>query len=1842
MKNATSEFKKAQTPLQVIINLFKSIGSVFTAGVLLIGTGIVTLLTKVKNFFTKIFNYFKELKEKSNNIGDFFKNLITDIFEWFGNLGEKIKEIFISIGEKIAEFFAQFGIDADKVKEVFTTITTKIGDFIKNLDVGKVTAILTAAALLSLVGAFIKLSDSFSTMATSIRSVFTGINKIISKQFYRSSVITDLAKSFAILAASLALLTQVNQAKLTHVAKIMGTLMIAFTGCAAVLKALDLAFAKINFGAKVPVVSGSILALAGAMAILSGAMFALSKIEITGGFKEWADKLGIMFVLIAELAAAAIVISKFTPRISLGAVLILALALSMKMLVSAIKELSDFSVDHMKGMLGAYSVLFIGLAAIIAAAGQLKLTSAASLLLVCLAIKQVWPELIEVAKLVKDADFGPIASAADNVLNSIKNFYHHLIDAFGEIWGNIAALGVVCAGIGAIVATGFLMKALGGLGTFVASIGVAFVGVGASMFLIAKAMETMAEVSKSMTPEEFAAIKNAMLELIGLVGVILMAMQVVQVLANVFGKKKLKWIDNIQVNFVALGVAFVGIGGAMILIAGAAKIMSSIPQENIVKIGKIMSAMLVALGVAAAGSSLIQKGGPIITAMIGIVTAMAVLVAEAAILSIMFNGKNDAKLMQAFAGLGVILAALSGALAFINKFGNGIKVTSIITLTILVGAMVGLGIALMQLKDISWESVLPSLTFIGALFAEMIAAFAIISVFSKNLTKLRTVLIGGVLLECIIAMGAIGAALYFLSDIPFEKMIGPTAMMSALFAELIIAFGVLATLSDSLTKQKTWLAGGLFLACVAGLAVVGGTLFLVSQVPWDQMLGPFLMLNATMWSLVGVFAVIGKLEKDLTKQKTLLAGGLFIVCVGALVAVGAALVQVSQVPWDQMLGPFLMLNATMWSLVGVLAVLKLVTEALDPIQAALIGGLLVAGAASLLLISMALAGLAKVNQADLQSACDVLLKVMAVLGIVAAVLSVIGGLFGGAVGIAAVAGILIAIGAAIAAMGLGMLAAAAGVKLFAAAMEQLQNVKFDNIIKGLKGLCEVGSALGWAAPLIIAGSVALAALTVALAAFGIVAALFAPAIDKMIAATDKMKSKFKASFDGIKKDVEQFKSDLLKAFKDSAFGKLISKACEKLGNLIGGKKGKHGGGGGIIGGISESMKWASPPGVILDLLADVADALGNDGEVLRAAKETGIGWGEALGIAFGTSSMDMVGGIMNKILALFGKFQVLANAYDTDSADIKKRGRNKMDDLLGIDSTKAMKSRFSGGFGLDNLDNLGDMLKDVGLDVSDFTLDVEGLASALGIDGLTGAANGATSAIEGTGGAAGKSSKSVKDFTEGIVDTIANSMDMFSEFSMKTDLTAEQLLSNMQSNLTGITQWSVNLASLAERGIDQALYQKLAEMGPSAYETVNAFCMMTDEQLTSANNMWQQSMKLPAAAGAVIGAGFAVAGDDAVKGFTNALGQTKPASLQALELAKAALTALMGPEGLDEHSPSRKTFTAGENVVLGLRNGIQQMTPEAERGMETLTTAILNKLTMTLTPLKFSEQGKSVIEALRNGMTAQEEIVTTDVRLLCEAILEVVKNVLSYDNGYDIGKNFMEGLEKGVEDYKDGPLEKARGIAEEIINTIKSAFEEHSPSKVAQRIGEGVDTGLATGLVNGTKEIASATSKAVTAAKNGTRAMINTIQSEAGVNSPSKETMWIGQMLDEGLAIGIEKGAGSIISAARMVTDSSIAPMYDATSQISEVLSSGLDFNPIITPMLDLSYIKAQIEDLNNILNTSPISVSGEVQNGGISSESGAAQINFTQNNYSPKALSRYEIYRQTKNQIAQLKGAMG
>ena len=105
--------------------------------------------------------------------------------------------------------------------------------------------------------------------------------------------------------------------------------------------------------------------------------------------------------------------------------------------------------------------------------------------------------------------------------------------------------------------------------------------------------------------------------------------------------------------------------------------------------------------------------------------------------------------------------------------------------------------------------------------------------------------------------------------------------------------------------------------------------------------------------------------------------------------------------------------------------------------------------------------------------------------------------------------------------------------------------------------------------------------------------------------------------------------------------------------------------------------------------------------------------------------------------------------------------------------------------------------------------------------------------------------------------------------------------------------------------------------------------------------------------------------------------------------------------------------------------------------------------------------------------------------------------------------------------------------------------------------------------------------------------------------------------------------------------------MSKAISKISDVINGNIDTQPIIRPVLDLSDVETGTSKLNALFSRNrAMSISAnmngtageEIQNGGNISGTGNT-FTFTQYNYSPKALSRIEIYRQTKNQLSMMKG---
>jgi hypothetical protein len=110
------------------------------------------------------------------------------------------------------------------------------------------------------------------------------------------------------------------------------------------------------------------------------------------------------------------------------------------------------------------------------------------------------------------------------------------------------------------------------------------------------------------------------------------------------------------------------------------------------------------------------------------------------------------------------------------------------------------------------------------------------------------------------------------------------------------------------------------------------------------------------------------------------------------------------------------------------------------------------------------------------------------------------------------------------------------------------------------------------------------------------------------------------------------------------------------------------------------------------------------------------------------------------------------------------------------------------------------------------------------------------------------------------------------------------------------------------------------------------------------------------------------------------------------------------------------------------------------------------------------------------------------------------------------------------------------------------------------------------------------------------------------------------------------------------------------TDALASVVNDNMDASPVITPVLDISQLKKDVQGVGDLSNVIPITAATSYgQASATSQEVSATQqaaleaaataqpsVSFEQNNYSPEALNDVEIYRKTRNQIGQLKSALG
>ena len=276
----------------------------------------------------------------------------------------------------------------------------------------------------------------------------------------------------------------------------------------------------------------------------------------------------------------------------------------------------------------------------------------------------------------------------------------------------------------------------------------------------------------------------------------------------------------------------------------------------------------------------------------------------------------------------------------------------------------------------------------------------------------------------------------------------------------------------------------------------------------------------------------------------------------------------------------------------------------------------------------------------------------------------------------------------------------------------------------------------------------------------------------------------------------------------------------------------------------------------------------------------------------------------------------------------------------------------------------------------------------------------------------------------------------------------------------------------------------------------------------------------------------------------------------------------------------------GQTMMTNFISGIRTGDASARSAFVTIVsgclTAIRNKF------YEFNTVGQTTMTNLIAGIRTKNQLAKDAFVQIINSCLTAIRN--KYTDFYNAGKYLVEGFAKGIDEYTWYAEARARAMARAAARAAEAELDINSPSKVGYRIGGFFGMGFVNSLIDYTDKSYDAGASVAKSAKDGLR---------------------------------------------------------NAVSKIGDFIENGIDSQPTIRPLLDLSDVTEGAGRLSALLSRNQamkISAGMErdgasvVQNGGTTPASGN-NYNFTQNNYSPKALSRIDIYRQTKNQFSALKG---
>lgn len=1191
--------------------------------------------------------------------------------------------------------------------------------------------------------------------------------------------------------------------------------------------------------------------------------------------------------------------------------------------------------------------------------------------------------------------------------------------------------------------------------------------------------------------------------------------------------------------------------------------------------------------------------------------AIAIALLTASVVALSFVDSN--KLKASITAMGFMFAELLGAMSIMEKIGKGagfFKLHAIgIALILLAGAIDLLVISVLALSRLSWKELLKGLGGVGVLLGAIAAASIPLSANAGGMIRA-----GLGIIAIAVAMKILASAVADFGALSLSEL-------SKGLAGVAVGLGVIVAAMKFMPKSLVVTGTGLIVVAT-GLKILADAVSKFGGMDW-------LTIGKGMTGIGGSLVVIAAAMRLMPRNTVIIASGLLLVAM-SLKKIADAVAEMGGLSIREIAKGLITLAGAL----GILAAgLHLMTGTLAGSAA------LALAAGGLALFIPPLIALGKQSWKEIIKSLVTLGAALGILGVAGLLLApTIPALLGLGAALTLIGAGLALAGVGIALIGTGLSAIAitgpAAVSVLIAALIQLIEAVPKMVKSAVQALLAIVQGLAAAAPQFVDAMVK----------------ILNSVLDVIIKSSPKMIEAFNALI-GVILQVLQANS-----------GKIIAAGFKLLMDLLQGIKDN----------ISQLVKMGAD--IVVKFLEGLAS---NIGRIVTA--------GANLLVAF----LKGIGDNLAKVVtAVFGIITKFITAVGTNLGGLAAAGLQVLTKFLsGIGTNLINVATAAGDVILRFIKGTGKFVNDVVRAGTDVLIKfISGLAKDV-VDIAIATGQAIVNILKGLHKAVDIYAKPIRD--EGWRLGVAILDGMTGGAISKSQHFYDTVIGIGKKGL-GFMGWALGISSPSRitykfgEDVIQGLINGLSAGAPGAYKVVSTLS-------SDIMRRWNDVFRSGASSGVMYDLGrFVVQGfaqglrgstDDIITAFSELntkLTDAMKTSKDTIASEQAKLNDLLKAQKPDTEAIKKAQAVISQNqLILKESTAAHEIlvTTLRKEGVELLKlSATYDQITARLTAAQDTlaakiQERNDAIKGFSDQYSALPEIVTKDAEgnaidqlaTYESALVNQANAVAAYQSTLDqlrqLGLDdatYQKLLTEGTADQEFANQLLAGGrTAIEGLNVLDAQLAKVSKTLATNTANNLYQAGIdaAQGLVNGLKHSRDDIRKQMEAIA---REMIAALKHELKAKSPSEEFALIGKYSMQGLAQGLLNSSNIVKDAIVDASNNALDAMRKSMRDISDIVSDELDVNPVITPILDLTSVRDRAKELAELTKDVPLTAAASFgQASIISSERVAAQgeepaatpagtsVTFEQNNYSPEALTEIEIYRNTRNQLSQLKSIL-